>query len=197
MGLPNDSMCMEDCECVSESCYSSVLGGLCGECTSDADCPAGGCTPPDPLTSPPVGAVCNDGGFAEGCETDAACQDPWICVSVVDIPGILESSTCSECQSDADCGGDLCSPEYAFPSIGGYWECVAPDSEGLGTACDFVGSGDESCMSGFCTAADIMGLLSIGICSECEVDGDCLGGQTCDPPEVDLHSGMLVPATCV
>jgi hypothetical protein len=196
MGQPNDSTCNEDCECASESCYTSALGGLCGECTSDADCPGGGCTPPDPLTSPPVGAVCNDGGFAEGCETDAACQDPYICVNVIDVPGLLESNTCSECQSDADCGGDLCSPEYAFPSIGGYWECVAPDSEGLGTACDFVGSGDQSCTSGFCAVADIMGILSIGVCSECEVDGDCLLAQVCVPAEVDIGSGALAPATC-
>lgn len=186
-----------DCDCSSDACYQiPILGGTCGECLSDADCPGGGCTLPDPLFVPAVGAVCNDGSLADGCQSDAACQAPLICVDVLEIPGIITSTTCSECETDPDCGGDLCAPEYAFPSLGGYWECVLPGSKPDGTGCALVGSGDESCASGRCAEADVMGLFSVGVCSPCEIDADCHEGDVCDPAYVTTENG-LVPAQCV
>ena len=40
------------------------------------------------------------------------------------------------------------------------------------------------------------GLLTIGVCCECENDCDCAMGETCVAPEVDLMSG-LVAGSCV
>jgi hypothetical protein len=198
IGQPDGSSCNQPCECNSDSCFVvGILGGLCGECDEDADCPNGGCSPPEPVLQPPLGAVCNDGSLGGGCQTDAACQEPLVCAVVLDVPGVITTSTCGECELDDDCGTDLCSPEYAFPSLGGSWQCVAPGSEPIGSGCAFDGSGDQSCASGMCAEADVMGLFSVGVCSECEVDDDCtMANQICQPAGVDLDAG-LIPATCV
>ena len=162
----------------------------------DADCPIGGCTPPDPVANPPVGAVCNDGSLGDGCQSDVVCQDPLVCVEVLEIPGIITTTTCSECEVDADCGADLCAPVYAFPALGGHWECVMPGSGPNGSGCSLVGSGDASCTSGMCAEADVMGLFSVGVCSDCEVDADCDAGDICENAQVDFENG-LIPAVCV
>lgn len=196
MPQPDGSMCQESCECGSDACFVlGPLGGLCGECIVDADCPDGGCTIPNPLSEPPEGAVCNDGSLGGGCQTDAACQDPLICVTVIDIPGILTSVTCSECEADADCVAGLCSPDYEIQALSGHWICVDVGSVPNGGACDFLGSGDAACASGHCAIGDLLGVTQIGVCGECEDDGDC-GVGICEPPVVDLMSG-LSPSICV
>lgn len=194
-GLPNGSACGDDCECNSDACYVvGILGGLCGECLVDADCPIGGCTVPSSLANPPEGAVCNDGSLGDGCQTDGVCQDPLVCVEIIDVPGVITNTTCSECATDADCGAQLCSPEYDIIALGGDWICVDAGSVPDGSGCDFEGSGDTACASGRCAIADVMGLLELGVCGPCEDDGDCPLG-TCHPPEVDLMMG-LVPSYC-
>lgn len=197
---PDGAMCTEDAECISGHCFVvGILGGLCGECNTDADCAdttMGGCTIPNPLAQPPQGAVCNTGEHGAGCMGDEVCMDPFICAEILNVPGVLVASTCSECTADADCGMDLCSPSYDVLNLSGSKDCVMPGSVPDGGGCDFEGSGDMACESGHCAIADVMGLLQLGVCSPCEVDADCMMGETCDPPSVDLATG-LVAGACV
>jgi hypothetical protein len=194
-GLPDGASCSMDDECASDRCYVvGVLGGICGECTSDADCPGGGCSPPNPLLQTP--AQCNLGEQGGGCETDDACCGIGICSTVISVPGILSASTCGQCESDADCGGPgLCQPNLDIMNLSGLWECVAPGSLPNGASCSTNATGDGACASGICATASVMGLLDVGICSECESNADCVAG-TCTPPAVDLGAG-LIPGMCV
>lgn len=195
---PNGSECSENEECVSGFCFViQVLGGLCGECLVDADCPDGGCSLPNPLAMPPVGAVCNDGGAGEGCMTTDVCQDPLVCATILEVPGILTASTCSECTMDSECmDGMLCSPSYDVLNISGQKTCVAPMSVPNGEGCDFAGTGDMACMSEICAAVDVMGLLMVGVCGECEVDADCMAPDTCQPAALDMQTGTVTPPLC-
>jgi len=195
---PNGSTCMDNAECESGFCfYIQILGGICGECLSDADCDGGGCSLPNPISMPPVGAVCNDGGAGEGCMSDAVCQDGLSCAVILDVPGILTAQTCSECLTDADCAdGMLCSPTYDVLTISGQKVCVEPGTVVNGEGCDFMGTGDDACMSGICAVTDIMGLLMVGVCGECEVDADCTAPDVCLPASVDTMTGVVTPNLC-
>jgi hypothetical protein len=195
--LPNGSECAEDSDCESGHCFDvGVLGSICGECELDSDCPGGGCTPPNPLSEPPVGSLCNAGEYGAGCMSDDACQAPLQCALVIDVPGVIAASTCGECVDDVDCDpGLLCAPDIAVVGvINGVKRCVAQGSLVNGQSCDFTTSGDASCASGICAVADVMGFLFLGVCSQCEVDSDC-PGQICQPPQVDLMTG-IVPGVC-
>lgn len=195
---PNGAMCNDSSECMSGHCFVvGILGGLCGECETDDDCPGGGCSLPNPLANPPYGSVCNDGGYGSGCMGDDVCADGLVCATVIDVPGVLTASTCGECTSDAECdAGFVCAPDIAVASLTGVYRCVAQGSLANGQSCEFAGSGDASCVSGHCAIADVMGLLQIGVCSECEIDAQCGPMQTCEAPQVDLMSG-LIAGTCV
>jgi hypothetical protein len=197
---PNGSMCEADAECESGFCFVvGILGGICGECNSDADCAAttgGGCSIPNPLANPAQGAHCNMGEAAAGCMSDDVCMDPLVCATILDVPGVLTASTCSECLTDDDCMGDLCSPTYDVLNLSGEKTCVTAGSVADGLGCDFMGSGDDACMSGHCAVADVMGLLQLGVCSPCEMDGDCMPMETCEAPQVDITMG-LIAGSCV
>ena len=188
-GLPDGSKCNQDDQCASGSCFVSGLGGLCGECSGDEDCEFG-CSLPNPLATPPEGSVCNEGNLGDGCESDAAC--PGLeCVNVINVPGILEANTCSECEVDADCMPDqVCDVSLDIANLSGVWTCVATSSVSLGEFCAQDGSGDEACTSGHCATANLKGLIEFGVCSECEVTGDCMPGQTCFEPEVGLDGSV-------
>lgn len=198
--LENGEMCEADDECISGYCFVvGLLGGICGDCNTDADCAAttmGGCSIPNPLSTPPQGATCNNGEAGAGCMTSDVCEKGLQCAEILNVPGVLVASTCSECLADADCGKDLCSPTYDVLGLSGQLTCVPPASVADGEGCDLDGSGDMACASGHCATADVMGLLQLGVCSACEVDADCEGGGTCVPPEVDLMTG-LVAGVCM
>jgi hypothetical protein len=197
---PNGSMCETNEECESGFCYVvGILGGLCGECNTDADCAGttgGGCSIPNPLAQPPQGAHCNMGEAGGGCMASDICMEGLQCAEILNVPGVLTASTCSECLADADCDGDLCSPTYDVLNLSGELVCVPAGSVADGEGCDFMGSGDDACLSGHCAIADVMGLLSLGVCSACEMDEDCMPMETCEAPSVDLMTG-LVAGTCV
>ena len=197
-GLPNDAMCEFDSECASGHCYvAGPLGGLCGECNTDADCDVGGCTAPNPLAMPRQGSRCNVGEYGGGCMSDDACGDALVCASIIDVPGIIEVATCSECVADADCdAGQLCAPDIAVVQVTGVKRCVAEGSLANGQSCDLQGSGDSSCASGHCALASVMGILDLGVCSQCENDVDCGAGHPCQDASVDLMTG-LQPAICL
>ena len=190
--LPDGAQCSSDDECINDCYEVGALGGICGECDEDADCPGGGCSLPNPVTAEP--SYCNLGELGGGCETSAACGPGLECAEVLSVPGIFDSSTCSECLDDTDCPGQTCQPSYDVPNLSGVLLCVDLDSLPDGAGCD-LDTGDAACMSGVCATADFMMLLQLGVCSECNDDTDCPGG-TCQPAEIDLGMG-LVPGVCV
>ena len=195
--FPPGPQCMSNEECESGMCFlAGILGGICSECLSDADC-RWGCTMPNPLTDPPTGATCSDGTIGGGCETDGACMDPLLCGLIIDVPGVLSIRTCGECLADADCSdGQLCSPNVRIDEVAGDRVCVDPGSKANGESCNLDGTGAE-CTSTHCGHADVMGLVEIGVCSECNtVTGEgCDDGLSCEPPMVDFD-GTMVPGTC-
>lgn len=194
---PNGSMCTVGEECESGKCYVlPMIGGVCSDCLEDADCPMGTCA-----LDPNVGyATCSDGGLGAMCDTpgqQGGCQDGLVCAELLDTMGFFPANFCSECVSDGDCSnGQLCSPTYDTMALGGYKACVDPGSVPNDQGCDHLGSGDQACMSGYCSAADVMGFLEIGVCGECDPDTNmgCGMNQTCSPPTAD--QGGLSGATC-
>ncbi|MCX4247377.1 hypothetical protein [Paraliomyxa miuraensis] len=178
-------------DCCSGNCYLvGPLGGVCSECDEDADCPQWGCNPASPLEGIP--AWCGDGLSGSGCETNAACQPGFVCDTIFEIPGIVETSTCGECSSDTPCpAGNLCAPAYDLSLFAGHWYCVPQGALPPGAGCDEPGTGDLQCASGHCAPASLMGISVIGVCSECESNLDCPGGS-CVLPEVVIEGNELV-----
>jgi len=192
--------CAMDSECApGEQCFVvPLLGGTCGECLSDADCPNGGCTIPNPLQG--FGAVCNPGAACDGCESDASCNDPENphCGTIIDAAGILKVLTCGECTSSSDCPDDRPNCATIIEDVtrfSGVLHCVPDCSIPLNESCK-IGE-DAACESGICSVALAMGIIELGVCGECQDDGDCLGGQTCEAAEADVGEGTLQGSTCM
>jgi hypothetical protein len=191
------------CDCASGNCFVvGPLGGVCSECDESADCkpdPGFGCNFGNPLTGTP--AVCSiDGGIGESCEAVEDCAVGLFCPVLIEVPGILSAATCSEC--DPEMGGcmgmDVCTPTYDIANIGGNYFCAPPGSVPDDSGCNLTGDGTE-CMSGQCAPASLMGIPVVAVCSPCNEDGDCGGGETCMLPEVVIegNSLALVPGMCV
>jgi hypothetical protein len=198
---PLDASCFEPsgCGCASGRCFVvPALGGLCGECLSDADCPDGGCTVPNPLAG--VGSRCNDGTPADGCMSDEACKTDIAphCGLVLEVPGIISVATCGECETNADCGPaePICTPVYDLPDFTGVLVCKAVGSVANDQGCALAPGGAQACASGTCAVSDVMGLFELGICSECDANADCQPGQICTPAIVDLDAGVLIGSVC-
>jgi hypothetical protein len=208
-GQPNDGVCSDPsgCGCASGKCFViPILGGWCGECLGDGDCSPGGCTIPDPISS--VGSHCNKGEPGAGCESDAVCSDPQHprCGAVLDVENIFTVATCGACVSNVDCppAAHNCTPVYDIPTFSGVFECLPDDAVPSGGGCNLADNGqgqpigDEVCASGRCGTANVMGLLKVGVCGECNSDADCPGNApNCQEPQVDLDAGVLVPAFCL
>lgn len=199
---PHSAACTDEsgCGCASNRCFIiPALGGFCSECLGDADCPDGGCTVPNPIAG--TGAACNTGQAGDGCQTDAACNDPAAphCAEVFSIPGIITAATCGQCEADADCPPQAphCTPDYDLANFGGQHVCRPAGSVANNSGCDFDGTGDQACASGHCGQASVMGLLNLGICGECSSDGDCGPGQQCSEPAVELDQGALLGSVCL
>nr|WP_293183531.1 hypothetical protein [Nannocystis sp.] len=206
-GLPNDSACTDasGCGCASGKCFIvPALGGFCGECLGDEDCGGGGCTVPNVIGA--VGSRCNKGGPGDGCMSDAVCQDPSapLCKPVIEVPGIITVATCGACRSNADCPDPAlhnCSPDYDLAGFTGQYSCKADGSVANNLGCnlgDCLGEplGDRVCASGSCGEANIMGLVKLGVCGECDGPGDCQAGRSCADPVVDLQSSELFGSFC-
>jgi hypothetical protein len=205
-GQPQDSSCTDPsgCGCASGRCFLiPILGGFCGECLDDSDCAPGGCTTPNPVQG--TGSRCNKGEPGAGCQTDAVCVDPGHadCAPILDVMGIFTASTCGACTVNADCPQDQpnCSPVYDIKAFAGQFECVASGSVANNGGCnlDSVGGvpvGDAACQSGHCGEANVMGILKLGICGECNIDADCGPGEQCEDAVVDLDKSELIGASC-
>lgn len=191
---PNGAQCMNDDECESKNCYSSVLlgGGVCSECNADADCAA----PLISCTISPVMmyAVCEDGSAGDNCSSEDACQDELFCEDLIPIPGVIPGF-CSDCAESTDCPmGQICSPTLDLVTFSGKKGCVEPGSVENGGLCPLdEADGDMACMSGKCAAVSVMGFVMLGVCGECESDADCMGG-TCTPGELGM--GGIAGSVC-
>lgn len=210
-GQPNDAVCKDtsNCGCASEKCFIvPFFNGFCGECLVDADCDGGGCSVPNPIAM--KGSTCNKGEPGAGCETSDVCSDPanGICGKLLDVPGIITVSTCGQCASNADCVDPAlanCTPTYDVENFSGQYVCVAdasvPQDGGCNLEPDAMDNpiGNKACMSGFCGTADVMGILFLGVCGECNSDDDCkaMGKQTCTAAVVDLNAAALVGSVCM
>ena len=183
-----------DDQCESGSCYVTGIGGLCGECSGDDDCEGGGCSLPNPLAMPPEGSVCNTGMLGDGCESSDICEEGLDCVEIINVPGILMASTCSECTTSAECTDQVCNITVDVANISGQKECVDEGSVADGSFCDIEGDGELACTN-HCAEASIKGLLTFGVCGECRDDDDCDGG-TCTDPEVGLD-GSITASVCM
>jgi len=196
-GLLDGERCMLDTECASGSCYVlDFFGtGWCGECSSDADC-ALGCNAPNPLAGDPIMPVCGSGNVGDTCETEDACGGDLLCVELVNAPGALELSGCSQCDSNDDClPGTVCAKQLDLANFSGAWTCIAEGSLPQGAICDDASGGDLACASGACSMTDVVGLVPIGVCSDCDEDTPCAPGDTCTAAEVGLD-GSTFPGEC-
>lgn len=188
---PLGSMCARAEDCISTFCYSiPQLGGVCSECLVDGDCSSGSCS----IEFQRGYAVCSDGGLGRMCNSDDGCQDGLVCVELFDAGGIVNSRVCSECASDEACGENVCVPSYDFGTFSGYFSCVPPGSVETDRGCNVVnGEGDDSeCLGGHCTPVALLnGLVTLGVCGDCELDEHCPEeGQRCDPASASLD-GVL------
>ncbi|MCA9714684.1 MAG: hypothetical protein KC468_08370, partial [Myxococcales bacterium] len=182
-------VCEEDCECLSGHCYSvPLVGGSCGECKVDADCPDGGCTIPNPWGG--EGSMCNGGEAGKGCQTDEVCSDPSapFCATLIEAPGLFSLMTCSECRTDADCGGATpnCAPEIDLDTFTGIMRCMPDGALMQDQPCVKPDALDPVCETGICSLANVQNVLEVGICGQCLSDADCQPGETCEDAWIDL-----------
>lgn len=195
---PLDAKCGDPsgCGCASGHCVSTPLfDSVCGECLDEDDCPDGGCTLSNPLTG--TGSRCNEGNLGDGCNTDAACNQPTAlhCGLVLSAKPVLEVYTCGECETHADCvdpNMPFCNPSYDLAELTGVLRCVAKESVPNDQGC----ASNEACESGFCGKAESMGIVKLGVCGECLSDADCNRGKTCTPPVLDINNAILLGAVC-
>jgi hypothetical protein len=190
---PNGAQCGGNDDCDSGFCYVvPQAGGVCSECLSDADCEFT-CT----LSAAAGYAVCSDGSNGVMCESTEGCADGLVCAELIDTGGLFNASFCSDCETSTDCEAEqICTPFYDTMSIGGYLTCADPMSVADGQGCPLVdGMGDGSvCLNGHCGAADVFGVIEIGLCGECTTETDCAEGETCMPAMAGM--GGVTGPTC-
>jgi len=179
MGMLGDQ-CSTNSDCADDLFCNGIpgFGGVCSTCNSDADCPDGGnCT---------VGGegyfLCGDGSAGQLCETDEVCAADLYCAEVANLGGLINGNFCSECNDDSHCEpGQLCAPSIEFTGltdVSGERTCIEPGTIENDQLCDADGAGNEQCIN-YCTSASFMGLITVGICGDCETDDDCAEGTTC------------------
>jgi hypothetical protein len=172
--------CSTNSDCAEDLFCNGIpgFGGICSTCNSDSDCTDGGnCTLGDQGYFD-----CGDGSVGQMCESDDVCADDLYCAEVANLGGLVNGNFCSECKDDSHCEPEqLCAPSIEFTSItdvSGQRSCIEPGTIENDQLCDHDGAGDEQCIN-YCTSASLMGLITVGICGDCETDDDCAEGTTC------------------
>ncbi len=187
--VPNGTSCSTDSDCKSGHCFRlDGLGGICGECTSDADCPGTGCTPPVPIPGRIEASACGDGSRGSGCETSSACQAGLLCGPIGTTARKTTLQTCGECITSKDCAAsELCTLTFDYDAFLAVRECLPPGSVPVGSLCD----SDLTCASGRCVAGDFPDGTTVRICSECNGASDCPIGHSCVPPGFGFRVGFV------
>jgi len=201
-GLPNGSECTDPAQCMTLNCFKIPLpvadlpAGLCSVCDADTDCVDAGlgtaCTvDPDTLT-----AACTYGTKGSFCQSEAACQPDLFCAQLVPGSDGVLPRTCSECNLDTDCGGNLrCLPQIDVATYSGVKHCVVPGTVNPGGLCPLP-DGDPMCLTSKCALLNIAGLFDVGVCGQCKSDADCMASPTmkCEPPK---FADGFVASTCI
>jgi len=200
-GLPNGSECTDPAQCMTGNCYKIPLPvdglppGICSECDADLDCVAADLGTACTVDAMTLAAKCSYGEAGSFCESQAACQNDLFCVALLDGADGLLPHTCSECRTDADCGGGglRCVAELDVVTYSGVKHCAVPGSVGKGGLCPLT-DGDAMCATGKCAVFNVLGNLDVGVCGDCKTDADCGMGQTCTPPK---FKDGFVASTCM
>ncbi|MFT5685818.1 MAG: hypothetical protein ACI8RZ_006772 [Myxococcota bacterium] len=131
----------------------AILGQIRALSEGPADCLA------DPLilSERPDGAPCD---AADEC-SGGTCAE----VTLPSSSGTYTLSTCSSCETDADCAG-VCGLSASEPELQSFLTCETDQGALLGEYC----ATDAECDSSFCTDSQ---------CSECATTADCDGENTC------------------
>ena len=183
VGCLDDLMCAGDARCVLGVCVEADLGtagdcinmecsegqacnwqtGVCEPtCSEDADCPEEEfCSAITQFCTPEF-----------RCETDADCTT-----------GSCVGGVCVGCTDDTDCQQGLtCTFGACLPNPVGSDPCSAANCDEATEACDPL---DGSCYpaDGTCSSDDecreVHDCSIFGVCTGCEVDGDCRPDQRC------------------
>jgi hypothetical protein len=195
--FPNGETCASDEECESGICYQTALGSVCSACRDGMMCRDEG----DGINCTFNGTFfeCSDGSAGEMCDDAESCMEGLFCSTVVDTGGLIPDKFCSECDTSADCTDpQICNPEFVPDPMAptGENKCVDPGAIMLDAFCDHDGDGDIACDSGHCVIADIMGLIMLGVCGECDTEMDCAMGETCTPASIDVNTFMVTGSRC-
>jgi hypothetical protein len=176
---PNGELCVGGGQCASGRCFfAGAFGGVCGQCSSDLDCPTNKvCDHPRLQDGQWLPSACVTPVLGSGCSTASRCGVGLTCQTLFYSPALYNVRTCSTCNKDADCpSGNVCSPTIDIDAMVAKQVCVIAGSEAIDSAC----KDNNECASGLCAAAPIGNLGTVGICSKCDDDDDCSGAQTCN-----------------
>lgn len=183
VGCLDDLMCAGDARCILGVCVEADLGtagdcinmecaegqtcnwqtGICEpNCSEDTDCPDGEfCSAITQFCTPEF-----------QCETDADC-----------VTGSCVGTVCVGCTDDTECQAGLtCTFGACLPNPVGSDPCSASECDAATESCDPL---DGSCYpsDGTCDSDDqcreVHDCSIFGVCTGCEVDGDCRPEQRC------------------
>lgn len=168
---PDATLCSPACSGATPVCVSA---GVCGECTSAADC-----------VGNPDGAVCNT--TSHEC---VACVDSTTCTDEAPVCDTT-TSACVGCLSPADCPGTVLDACVATVCVGCDDRADCMDDPGL-PAC--VGNTCRQCdMNTDCPSTAARCDLGTNSCTSCTADTDCTRfGAT---PVCDEGRGVCVQCT--
>jgi len=161
--------------CTGMSCVGDNNGGfVCRhDCTTDADCAGGKCSP---LSSNDGGIClsCAAGGAA--CGSDLQCCGNGVCADT----GSGSYSCHPPCQTSADCGGGKCT--------------MLPNNVGVCDSCAAVGA---TCSAGVpCCGSNVCSSMGgdYSCHAPCNVDADCGTGEACSGL-TSGSGGICVPSS--
>jgi len=166
LNRPDGARCSDDAQCAGGECRDRV----CGSCEDDSSCQEGEVCGLGGLAGELYHACMPQGDTPLGaaCDSGAQCQS-----------GICSERACSECDTDADCEGDMrCNFARYQPTSAAFW----PKLCGAGGRAREDGSEcatDLDCSSEVC----------VGFTQTCEYSAECRnsfsGCSTC-VPEIEL-----------
>lgn len=183
VGCLDDLMCAGDARCILGVCVEADLGpaGDCidMECSEGQECnwQTGVCEPScSEDTDCPEGEFCS--AITQFCTPEFRCETDADCST-----GSCVGGVCVGCTDDTECQPGLtCTFGACLPNPVGSDPCSAAECDPVSEACDPL---DGSCYpaDGSCSSDDecreVHDCSIFGVCTGCEVDGDCRPDQRC------------------